>query len=83
VIAAADRQRGEQVVACLVAEPGVPPPSTLAVRRFCSARLAPFKIPRTVLFLEAMPVTARGKLDRRALDDAVRAAIAGSPEQLC
>ena len=83
VIAAADRQRGEQVVACLIADPGASPPSTLAVRRFCSARLAPFKIPRAVLFLEAMPLTARGKLDRRALDDAVRAAIAGSPEQLC
>jgi O-succinylbenzoic acid--CoA ligase len=83
VIAAADRQRGEQVVACVVAETGGTPPSTLAVRRFCSARLAPFKIPRTVVFLDTLPLTARGKLDRRALDETVRAAIAGTPEQLC
>lgn len=83
VLGAADPQRGEQVAACIVAERGERRPTTLAVRRFCSARLAPFKIPRVVVFLDAMPLTARGKVDRRALDDAVRATIAGFPEQLC
>jgi len=55
----------------------------MAVRRFCSSRLAAFKIPRVVVMLDAVPMTPRGKVDRRALDEAVRAAIAGFPEQLC
>jgi acyl-CoA synthetase (AMP-forming)/AMP-acid ligase II len=83
VVAAADPQRGEQVAACIVASHGERPPSVIAVRRFCSARLAAFKIPRVIVALDAVPMTARGKVDRRALDDAVRAAIAGFPEQLC
>ena len=83
VVAASDPQRGEQVAACIVAPPGERPPSVVAVRRHCSARLTAFKIPRVVVVLDAMPMTARGKVDRRALDDAVRAAIAGFPEQLC
>ena len=83
VVAASDPQRGEQVAACIVAPPGERPPSVVAVRRHCSARLTAFKIPRLVVVLDAMPMTARGKVDRRALDDAVRAAIAGFPEQLC
>lgn len=82
VIAAADPQRGEQVVACLAIDPAYAL-TTLAVRRFCSARLAPHKIPRAVVFLDAIPLTARGKTDRRALDEAIRARIAGIPEQLC
>jgi long-chain acyl-CoA synthetase len=83
VIAASDPQRGEQVAACVVAAAGERPPSVVAVRRFCSARLTAFKIPRVVVVLDAIPMTARGKVDRRALDDAVKAAIAGFPEQLC
>jgi acyl-CoA synthetase (AMP-forming)/AMP-acid ligase II len=83
VIGGADARRGEQVAACIVADRTAAPISVLSVRKFCSSRLAPHKIPRVVLVLDALPVTVRGKLDRRALDDAVRAAIAGFPEQLC
>lgn len=83
VLAASDPQRGEQVAACIVATHGERPPSVVAVRRYCSARLTAFKIPRVVVVLDAIPMTARGKVDRRALEDAVRAAIAGFPEQLC
>jgi acyl-CoA synthetase (AMP-forming)/AMP-acid ligase II len=55
----------------------------VAVRRYCSARLTAFKIPRVIVVLDAIPATARGKVDQRALDDAIKAAIAGFPEQLC
>ena len=84
VIGAADAQRGEQVVACLAVERGLADTiSTLSVRRFCSSRLATFKIPRTVIVLDAIPLTARGKTDRRALEERVRATIEGIPETLC
>jgi long-chain acyl-CoA synthetase len=75
VSGAADAQRGEQVVACIVAATGV---TAFAVRQFCSGRLAPHKIPRTILLVEAIPTTPRGKVDRQALDALVAARIAGS-----
>jgi long-chain acyl-CoA synthetase len=73
VLAAPDARRGQQIVACVVADASDDGISTLAVRRFCAARLAAHKIPRTILFLAAMPVTVRGKTDRAALEDLVRA----------
>jgi acyl-CoA synthetase (AMP-forming)/AMP-acid ligase II len=74
VVAAPDARRGQQLVACLVATRGAAP-TALEVRRHCAARLAPHKIPRAIVFLDAIPVTARGKTDREALDDLVRARI--------
>jgi long-chain acyl-CoA synthetase len=71
VIAAHDERRGQQIVACVVADgSGV---TALGVRSFCAARLAPHKIPRRIVFVDAIPLTARGKTDRVALDDLVRA----------
>ena len=72
VVAAPDAQRGQQLVACVVAARGSAP-TALELRRHCAARLAPHKIPRAIVFLDAIPVTARGKTDRAALDDLVRA----------
>jgi long-chain acyl-CoA synthetase len=74
VVAAADERRGQQLVACIVATEsnGLTP---LAVRRFCASRLAPYKVPRAVVFLDIIPLTPRGKTDRIALDELVRARI--------
>jgi acyl-CoA synthetase (AMP-forming)/AMP-acid ligase II len=77
VVSADDPRRGQQLVACIVAAP----PSritSLAVRQFCASRLAPHKIPRLVFFLDAIPLTVRGKTDRAALDALVRARMAQS-----
>lgn len=65
VTAAVDARRGEHVGACLVADCEL---TVLAVRQFCSGRLAPHKIPRTIRFVESIPRTIRGKVDVRALD---------------
>jgi acyl-CoA synthetase (AMP-forming)/AMP-acid ligase II len=73
ILAAPDQRRGQQIVACIVADAGDDTISTLSVRQFCAARLAAHKIPRTILFLSAMPLTVRGKTDRAALEDLVRA----------
>jgi acyl-CoA synthetase (AMP-forming)/AMP-acid ligase II len=70
VTAAADARRGEHVVACLVTDREL---TVLAVRQFCSGRLASYKIPRTIRFVDAIPRTARGKVDVRALDALVGA----------
>jgi len=73
VLAAPDPRRGQQIVACIVASAGDTSVGVLAVRRFCANRLAAHKIPRTILMLDAMPLTVRGKTDRAALEQLVRA----------
>ena len=74
VLGAPDARRGQQIVACVVADT---PMSLLEVRQFCAARLAPHKIPRVVLFLDSIPLTARGKTDGAALEVLLRAELAG------
>ena len=64
VFGASDRHRGETVCACVVAARGLRRESILEA---CRPRLAPFKIPRRIEFVEAIPWTGRGKADRRAL----------------
>jgi long-chain acyl-CoA synthetase len=53
--------REGEAVRALVAGPGVP--AYLDVVAHCRARLAPHKVPRSVLAVEEIPRTARGKLD--------------------
>jgi len=65
VTAAPDPRRGQHVVACLVVSE---PITAFSVREYCSTRLAPHKIPRTIVFVDGIPRTLRGKVDRRALD---------------
>jgi acyl-CoA synthetase (AMP-forming)/AMP-acid ligase II len=59
-----DRHRGQSVCACIVARRGLTREAVLAA---CRDRLAPFKIPRRLEFVDAIPVTARGKTDHRSL----------------
>jgi len=75
VVAAADARRGQQIVACVVTDRRGPAVTALGVRRFCAARLAAHKVPRAIVFFDAIPLTARGKTDREALDAAVRASL--------
>ena len=71
VLGVADPLRGQQIVACVV--PALAGLDAVAIRQFCAARLAPYKIPRSILLLPALPLTSRGKLDRRALEALARA----------
>ncbi len=64
VFGAPDRHRGQALCACIVAAKGV---TREALLTGCRARLASFKIPRRIEFVRAIPLTARGKTDRRAL----------------
>ncbi len=66
VVGGHDAKRGQHVVACIVSR-ATGPITALTVRQFCAERLAPHKIPRAVVFVDAIPLTARGKTDRDAL----------------
>jgi len=60
VIGIPDRKYGEQVMAWVKLRPGATS-STEAIREFCKGRIAHFKIPRYVKFVEAFPTTINGK----------------------
>jgi acyl-CoA synthetase (AMP-forming)/AMP-acid ligase II len=42
--------------------------TAIAIRQLCAGTLSTFKIPRRFIFLERLPIDARGKTDRRALE---------------
>jgi O-succinylbenzoic acid--CoA ligase len=62
-----DPEWGMRVVAYVVPEPDLPPPTTQELRDFASDRIARFKTPRDVVLLESLPRTASGKLRRSDL----------------
>ena len=73
VLAATDVARGQQIAAVVAAPPGL---TLAAVRQHCAGRLAAYKIPRIVVFVDRLPVTPRGKIDYRALNEIVQAQVA-------
>ena len=54
---------GEEVAAAIVLRDGMEA-SEQDIRQFASQRLAPYKVPRKILFLEQIPLGATGKLQR-------------------
>jgi 2-aminobenzoate-CoA ligase len=72
VIGAPCEERGQKVKAVVVLAPGwAPDADTVAVLQdHVKAAIAPYKYPREILFVDALPKTATGKLQRFALRDA-------------
>ena len=61
-----DADLGARVVAWVVAAPGTAP-DVAALQRHCRSRLAGFKQPREIRFVDALPRNAAGKLQRSRL----------------
>lgn len=68
VVGAPHEKWGETPVACVVADPGVSP-TEKEVIAFARQRLAGFKTPTRVVFLDALPTTATGKIQKNVLRD--------------
>ena len=68
VIAAPDERWGETVCAVVVFKPGAQA-SEEELIEFCRANLAHFKCPRRIQFIEALPRTATGKIQKNLLRD--------------
>jgi acyl-CoA synthetase (AMP-forming)/AMP-acid ligase II len=69
VVATHDPVREEEVIAFVVANDEVQPSSEAAERIFnhCAERLAPFKLPAWLAFVEALPLTGTNKIQKHAL----------------
>ena len=63
-----DKYRGETVWAFLVLEDGISMTEE-EVRNFCRERLARYKVPRVVQFMDELPKTTVGKILRRRLTE--------------
>jgi 2-aminobenzoate-CoA ligase len=66
VVGQADRERGMIVKAFVVLRPGAAasPETAVALQEFVKREIAPYKYPRTIEFVESLPRTATGKLQR-------------------
>ena len=67
VIGIPNLEWGEEVCAVVVPSPASPPPTAAALMEHCRQRLAGYKRPRSVVFVDALPRNAMGKVLKRDL----------------
>jgi 2-aminobenzoate-CoA ligase len=78
VIGVADPERGQIVQAHVLLAQGVPagPETAKRLQDHVKATIAPYKYPRSVIFTDALPKTATGKIQRFALRESAPGAAA-------
>jgi acyl-CoA synthetase (AMP-forming)/AMP-acid ligase II len=71
VLAAPDPVRDEEVLACIVISPASSPSreTAISIQDWCLERLAYFKAPGYVAFIDALPTTATNKVQKAKLGD--------------
>ncbi len=75
VLGLPDADFGEQVVAVVVPPTGQPAPEAQVLVDWCKDRLASFKKPRRVVFVEALPRNALGKVQKHVLRERLQASV--------
>jgi long-chain acyl-CoA synthetase len=80
VVGRPDDEWGEIVIAAVEPQPGVLPDDELAAELigWCRDRIAHYKCPREVVFVEALPRHDNGKLYKHQLREQLRASTKGS-----
>jgi long-chain acyl-CoA synthetase len=68
VVGVPDPVWGEAVKAVLVVKPGCKPDTT-GILHYARERLAPYKVPKSIDYVDALPRNAAGKTLRRAVRD--------------
>jgi 2-aminobenzoate-CoA ligase len=66
VVGIQNPERGQIVTAFVVLKPGFEPSDTLVkqLQDFVKQQIAPYKYPRSIQFMSALPRTSTGKLQR-------------------
>ncbi|WP_431225774.1 amino acid adenylation domain-containing protein [Serratia sp. L9] len=68
-VLAQDHKGSKRLIAYMVAAPGTAALEPMAVRQYLQNRLPDYMIPAAYVLLDKMPITANGKLDRKALPE--------------
>ena len=76
VIGVPDEKYGEELCAWVIARAGAELDED-AVRDFCRGRLAHFKVPRYVIFVDEFPMTVTGKVQKFKMREDVRSSASG------
>ncbi|MGH3875888.1 MAG: amino acid adenylation domain-containing protein [Actinophytocola sp.] len=79
LVAVRDTSSGRQLAALVVPADGQPV-ADAELREFLAARLPRYMVPATIGVTDRLPLTANGKVDRRALDELAPAEPATRPE---
>lgn len=66
VAIALNRRKETIIIACLVSKSAIKP-SVAEIRLFCAETLHSYAIPAEIYFLDSLPLTINGKIDRHAL----------------
>ncbi|MBP6564942.1 MAG: AMP-binding protein, partial [Burkholderiales bacterium] len=74
VVPSPDEERGNVVKAYVVLAPGHAPSAALEedIRQHVRGKLAPYEYPREIEFIDALPMTTTGKVQRRVLRERER-----------
>jgi len=80
VIGVPDEKYGEELMACIILEPGVDELTAAELAEFCHGRLAHFKVPRFTDIRESFPLTVSGKVRKIDMRDEAIARLAASVE---
>lgn len=66
VVGVPDARFGEELCAWIILKPGQDPAAVTqeSVREFCDGRIAHYKVPRYVRFVEEFPLTVTGKVQK-------------------
>src|SRR3954463_1586928 len=70
VVGVPDPRYGEELLACIKVREGGEALSDEDVRAFCRGRIAHYKVPRYVLFVDDFPMTVTGKVQKFLLREA-------------
>jgi fatty-acyl-CoA synthase len=71
VIGVPDAKYGEELCAWIVLKPGAAADAE-AIRAFCKGRIAHYKVPRYIRFVDAFPMTITGKIQKFVMRDAMK-----------
>jgi len=71
IIGLPDKEYGERVTACVVLKRKDQPLNPAEVKSFLKGHLAPFKVPKEFIVLDALPKSSTGKILKRELKDQV------------
>jgi len=69
-----EREFTEIVASAIVLKPGVEPNDATrqSIINFMRERVAPYKVPKQIIFMDALPLSAVGKILKRELRDMLK-----------